>query len=151
MKWVTLKRVKMDRTACAWLIRRFIDPEAEFTFVEKSEIDAAVEAGAKPFHNYVHTGTPREHSGFQELAIEHGLDTKYPALVLMGHSVRAGERAGWSKNGCENEGLWAIANGNSTLAKDDNDMIERMGPVYDALYSYCEQRVEGKAGWSGDA
>ena len=151
MKWVTMKKVKIDRTGCAWLIRRFIDPGAEFTFVEKDEMPAAEEAGALPFHNYAFTGTPRQHSGFQELLMQHGLDSRDPALVLMGQSLRAGERAGWSKNGCENEGLWAIANGNSALAGGDADMVERMMPVYDALYAYCQQRVEGRAGWTSDA
>jgi hypothetical protein len=150
MQWVTVKGVKIDRTGCAWLIRRFIDPEAEFTFVEKDAIEAEVEKGARAFHNFVFTGTPRTYSSFQQLVMEQGLDGRDPALVLMGESLRAGERAGWQRNGCENEGLWAIANGNSTLARDDADMIERMLPVYDALYAYCQQRAEGKAGWASD-
>ena len=148
MKWVTLKHVKMDRTASAWLITRFLDPQAEFEFVEKEEMPAAIEAGSKPFHNYVFAGTPREHSGFQELCIENGLDKTDPALVLMGQAVRAGERAGWAKDGSEQHGLWAIANGVTTLSNgDDADAIERMIPVYDALYAYCQQRAQGEAGW----
>ena len=67
MTWVTIKGVKMDRTACAWLIRRFIEPEADFIFVEKDELQSAVDKGARAFHNYVFTGTPRQNSGFQEL------------------------------------------------------------------------------------
>ncbi|MFL5733148.1 MAG: chromate resistance protein ChrB domain-containing protein [Chloroflexia bacterium] len=152
MNWVTLKRVKMDRTASAWLIRRFLDREAEFSFVEKDEMEGAIAGGAKPFHNYVFTGTPREHSGFQELLMEHELDKSDPALVLMGQSVRAAERAGWAKDGSENHGLWAIANGISDLAGgNDAETIERMLPVYDALYAYCKQRALGEAGWKSDS
>lgn len=151
MQWVSTKRVKLDRTACAWLILRQIDPQAEFVFVTKDEMPGAIAAGAHPFHNYVYTGTPRALSGLQELMAEHGLDKSDPALVLFAESVRNGERAGWAKNGCENEGLWALANGNSALAKDDADMTARMLPIYDALYAYCLQRAAGGSGWTADA
>src|SRR3954447_22852013 len=151
MQWVTLKRVKLDRTASAWLIRRFLDPQAEFQFVEKDDMPAAIEAGAKSFHNFVFTGTPREHSTFQQLCIDNGLDQNDPALVLMGQAVRAGEKAGWAKDGSENHGLWAIANGMTTLTEgNDAEMVERMMPVYDALYAYCQQRARGEAGWKSD-
>jgi hypothetical protein len=151
MTWVTIKGVKMDRTACAWLIRRFIEPEAEFIFVEKDEVQGEVDKGARPFHNYVFTGTPRENSGFQELLAEHGLEDTDPALVTMGQSVRRAERAGWAKDGSENYGLWAIANGITTLTGgNDAEIIERMLPVYDALYAYCQERVAGGAGWTSD-
>jgi hypothetical protein len=152
MKWVTLKRVKMDRTVSGWLILRFLDPEAEFEFVEKDDVQAALDAGAKPFHTYAHVpGVRREHSGFQELLMEHGLDKTDPALVLLGETVRAAERAGWSKDGSENYGLWAIINGFSVLANgDDLKVIESMLPVYDALYEYCKQRAAGEAGWKSD-
>jgi hypothetical protein len=56
MKWVTRKGVKFDRTACAWLIKRFIDADAEFDFVTGDEMPAAIEAGARAFHNYAFTG-----------------------------------------------------------------------------------------------
>jgi hypothetical protein len=150
MKWVTHRGVKLDRTASAWLILRFIDSEAEFDYVAKEDMPAAIEQGAQPFHNYVFTGTPRQHSGFQELLFEHGLDKTDPALVLLGETVRSAERSGWSKNGCEHEGLWAIANGVNALTSSDTEMVERLLPVYDALYAYCRQRVEGRGGWTSD-
>jgi hypothetical protein len=153
MKWVTLKRVKIDRTACAWLISRFLDPQAEFEFVEKEEVQSAVDAGARPFHTYTHTpGVVREHSGFQELVLENGLDKSDPALVLLGQTIRAGERAGWAKDEAANFGLWAIANGNTVLSGgNDLDMIRRMMPVFDALYEYARQRASGEAGWRSDS
>lgn len=151
MKWVTIKGVKMDRTACAWLITRFLDKDAEFEFVEKDALEGAEAQGKRTFHNYVFTGTPRTNSGFQELVLENGLDASDPALVLMGQAVRAGERAGWAKDGSENYGLWAIANGITTLAKgDDMQIVQGMMPVYDALYEYCRQREAGEAGWKSD-
>jgi hypothetical protein len=61
------------------------------------------------------------------------------------------EKAGWAKDGSENYGLWAIANGITTLSDgNDFEIIERMLPVYDALYTYCQQRVAGNAGWTSD-
>src|SRR5215210_1574506 len=151
MKWVTIKGVKMDRTACAWLIRRFIDSDADFSFVAKDEIAEAVENGARVFHNFTFTGVPRQRSTFQELLAEHGLDQTDPALVLMGESVRQAERAGWTKDGSENYGLWAIANGLTTLTGgSDSEVVERMLPVYDALYAYCQERAAGRSGWTSD-
>jgi hypothetical protein len=149
MKWVTVPRVKMDRTASGWLIRRFIDKEPEFLFAERDQIDEVIAGGAHPFHNYVWTGQPRTTTGFQDLLAEYGLD-KDEALVMMSHSVRAGEKAGWMDTGSQHEGLWAIANGNTLLAKDDADMIDRMMTVYDALYRYCQARVSGESGWTVD-
>jgi hypothetical protein len=85
------------------------------------------------------------------LLAENGLDQSNQALVLMGESVRAAERAGWAKDGSENYGLWAIANGITSMVNgDDAQIVERMLPVYDALYAYCQQRVAGQAGWTSD-
>lgn len=154
VKWVTRKGVKFDRSACAWLIRRFIDPHAEFAYLPAEAVAAAVEAGAIPFHNYAWTGSvetlPPDRLNLGGLIRQYGLD--HPALLLFAESVRKGEQAGWAKNGCETEGLWAIANGMWTLAgHDDAGLVERMLPVYDALYAYCEMRQAGDAGWTSDS
>lgn len=154
MQWVTRKGVKFDRSASAWLIRRFIDPQATFAYLDGEEIAAAVAAGAKAFHNYTWTGNPADlpadRVNLPSLISTYGLAEAHPALPLFAESVRNGERSGRAGTGAENEGLWAICNGMSLLAKgDDAELVERMMPVYDALYAYCEHRLGGGKGWTG--
>ncbi|MDQ2808630.1 MAG: chromate resistance protein [Chloroflexota bacterium] len=156
MKWVTRKGIKFDRTAGVWLILRFIDPDAEFDFVSGDEMPAALAAGAQPFHNYAWTGNPAdlpaERLNLPGLIAKYGLAEREPALTLFAESVQKGERAGWAKPGYENEGLWAIANGLWLLAdRDDAAFAQRMLPMYDALFAYCQMRATGGSGWQGDA
>jgi hypothetical protein len=154
VKWVTRQGVKFDRSACAWLIRRFIDPQAEFAYLPAEEMPAAIAAGATPFHDYAFvrgTPPPADRVNLPRLISDYQLDQAHPALTLFAESVRNGERAGWAKAGAEHEGLWAIGNGMRALAQDDADFVERMRPVYDALYAYCEQRAAGGSGWTSDS
>jgi len=148
MKWVTLKGVRLDRTACAWLIKRHLDPKAEIGYVDAADMSDAIEDGALPFHNTVseEPGT-RERTSFQELLAEYRLDESNEALELMGQIVRGAET---KEPGSieEGEGLRAIAKGMNALAKSDDDMVNRMLPIFDALYMYCERRVEGHRGWA---
>ncbi len=148
MKWVTRKGVRLDRTACAWLIQRHIDPKAKILYVEADALPDAIEEGALPFHNTVseEPGT-RERTSFQELLAEYRLDESNDALALMGEIVRGAET---KEPGSieEGEGLRAIAKGMNALVKGDAEMVERMLPVFDALYAYCVRRVDGHRGWA---
>ena len=148
MKFVTRRGVRLDRSACAWLIKRHIDPRAEIAFVEAEALPQAVEAGALAFHNTVseEPGT-RERTSFQELLAEYKLDQSNPALELMGQIVRGAET---KEPGSieEAEGLRAIAKGMNSLSRSDQEMVERMLPVFDALYAYCVRRVQGQRGWA---
>lgn len=148
MEWVTRKGVRLDRTACAWLIYRHIDSKAKIMYVEADMLPDAIEEGALPFHNTVSEdpGT-RERTSFQELLAEYRLDESNNALALMGDIVRGAET---KEPGSieEGEGLRAIAKGMNALAKSDAEMVERMLPVFDALYAYCVRRVEGHRGWA---
>jgi hypothetical protein len=148
MKFVTRRGVRLDRAACAWLIKRHIDPRAEIAFVEEEALPAAIEAGALAFHNTVseEPGT-RERTSFQELLAEYKLDQSNPALELMGQIVRGAET---KEPGSieEAEGLRAIAKGMNALSGSDQEMVERMLPVFDALYAYCARRVQGHRGWA---
>ena len=84
-------------------------------------------------------------------AYDNGLDRERPRPRPNGAGGTSREKAGWAKDGSENHGLWAIANGMTTLTEgNDAEMIERMMPVYDALYAYCQQRARGEAGWKSD-
>jgi len=148
MKWVTRKGVRLDRTACAWLIKRHIDPKAEIIYVEADDLPDAIEEGALPFHNTVseEPGT-RERTSFQELLAEYRLDDSNDALALMGDIVRGAE---FKEPGAieEGEGLRAITKGMNALASSDADMVQRMLPVFDAIYAYCTRRVAGNRGWA---
>lgn len=151
MKWVTRKGVRFDRTACAWAILRFIDPDAEFGFLTGDEMPAAIEAGAKAFHNYAWTGNradvPADRVNLPKLLELYNLDGN-PALVKFAELIRSAERSGRQGDGSQHYGLWAIAQGMSRIAEGgDAAFTENMLPVYDALYSYCQALVEGNPIW----
>jgi hypothetical protein len=148
MKFVTRRGARLDRAACAWLIRRHIDPKAEIAFVDPEALPAAIEGGALSFHNTVSEEPGmRERTSFQELLAEYKLDDTDPALELMGQIVRGAET---KEPGSieEAEGLRAIAKGMNALSSSDQEMVERMLPVFDALYAYCSRRVRGQRGWA---
>ena len=111
MKWVTRRGVRLDRTACAWLILRHIDRQATIEFVEAEALPDAIEEGALPFHNTVSEdpGT-RERTSFQELLAEYRLDDTNEALALLGEMVYAAETKELGSIE-EGEGLRAIAKG----------------------------------------
>jgi hypothetical protein len=148
MKWVTRRGVRLDRSACAWLINNHIDHHADIAYVDATDIAQAVEAGALPFHNTVSEDPHmRERASFQELLAEYKLDEADDALALMGEIVYGAEtkEPGTIEEG---EGLRAIAKGMNALCHSDGEMVQRMSPVFDAIYSYCRRRVEGNRGWA---
>lgn len=148
MQWVTRKGVRLDRTACAWLILRHIDPKAELLYLDEGRLPEAVEGGALPFHTTVsEEPAVRERITFQQLLAEYKLEDSNPALALMGEIVRSAEM---KEPGSieEGEGLRAIAKGMNALCRSDSEMVERMLPVFDALYSYCARRVNNHRDWA---
>ena len=148
MKWVTPKGVKLDRSACVWLIKNHIDPQATISYVSPDEIESATQGGATAFHNTTEEeGVVRERTSFQDLLAKHNLQDKDEALALLGDIVRGAET---KEPGSieEAEGLRAVAKGTNALVKSDEEMVERMSPIFDALYSYCKRRVAGQRGWA---
>ena len=148
MKWVTPKGVKLDRAACVWLIKNHSDPKANISYLAPDKIASAIEDGATAFHNTTdEDGQVRERTSFQQLLAKHNLQDKDPALALLGDIVRGAET---KETGSieEAEGLRAVAKGMNALVKSDEEMVERMSPVFDALYSYCTRRVAGQRGWA---
>ena len=148
MKFVTRKGVRVDRSACAWLILRHIDPHAEIVYADADMLPGEIEAGALPFHNTVSEDPDaRERTSFQELMAEYRLDENDPALTLMGDIVRGAEtkEPGSIKDA---EGLRAIAKGMNALSSSDQEMVERMLPIFDALYAYCVRRPQGQRDWA---
>jgi hypothetical protein len=148
MLWVTRTNVRLDRAACAWLILRHIDSQAQFDYVEPDQLSRAVAAGALPFHDTTSEDSDLgERTSFDLLLAEYKLDQLNPALALLGDMVHGAET---KESGAiaESEGLRAIAKGMNALVHSDQEMVERMLPVFDALYAYCVRRVAGKRGWA---
>jgi hypothetical protein len=136
-KWVTRERPKIDRIACPWLIRRFVEPEAEFLYVPTDQVFAvAKETGAVPYD--IPGAEPFSHDG--ELCsfdafIRH-YDLKEPALHRLAVIVRGADTARHDL-APEASGLHAISMGLSAIIPDDHAMLEQGMVIYDALYAWC--------------
>jgi hypothetical protein len=144
MRWITRERVKVDRVACPWLIKRFVDKEAEFHFVPADRV--AVEAerlGAVP---YDIPGAELGHHGkecsFEAILKKYALHED-AALQLLGRIVNGADTDNSLYRQPEGPGLAAIAEGFRHLGfKDDHEINAAEWIVYDALYAYCRESVQ---------
>lgn len=142
MKWVTRKNANVDRIACPWLIRRFVDPEAEFLFVAMDEVFNVVEReGAIPFDvKGVELGHRDGRCSFEAIILKYGLTD--PALHWLAKIVHGADVESDLGITPESAGLKAMANGFAlTYGDDDQKKIELETPLYDALYRWCQERV----------
>jgi hypothetical protein len=141
VKWVTRERPKVDRIACPWLIKRFVDRNAEFLYVPGDQVLAVAEReGATPFDvPGVELGHHGEACSFD--AIVEKYDLADPALAELALIVRGADTDAKDLTP-ESRGLEAIATGFHLAFQDDHEQLERELPVYDALYAYCRQRVQ---------
>jgi hypothetical protein len=142
MKWITRHNVKVDRVACPWLIRRFIDPNAEFLFVAEEELLAAAQReAATPFDAPRIPEVKLNHRGdrcsFE--AILEDYDLNDASLHRLGLIVRAADIKGQEHVAPEGAGLAAIAEGFRALGLPDNERLARQFPVYDALYEFVRK------------
>ena len=143
MKWITRERVKVDRVACPWLIKKFIDPGAEFMFVPVERVmEVAGREGAVPFDvEGVEFGHHGKECSFDALVKKYGLG-KDPALTLLAKIVNGADTDNTLWNQPEAAGLNAIAEGFRHLGfKNDTEVIGAEAIVYDALYAYCQEMV----------
>jgi hypothetical protein len=143
MKWVTRERVKVDRVACPWLIRKFIDPGAEYLFVPAERVmEVAACEGAVPFDvPGVEFGHHGKECSFDALVKKYELD-RDPAVVLLARIVNGADTDNTLWNQPESAGLNAIAEGFRHLGyKDDHGVLAAESIVYDALYAYCQEMV----------
>jgi hypothetical protein len=144
VKWVTREKARVDRIACPWLIQRFIDKDAEFTYVPKEDVmKVAKDRGAIPFdiagaelHHFEEGG--REFVSFDAIIRKYRLTD--PALLELAKIVRVAD--GGSGTEPEAAGLEAAATGFRILARDDLENQRLQFPLYDALYAYCKWKVE---------
>lgn len=143
MKWITRERVKVDRVACPWLIRKFVDPEAEFFFVPADMvISEAQRLNATPYDvPNAELGHHGKECSFDAIVKKYGLG-KDPALVLLAKVVNGADTDNSLWNQPESAGLNAIAEGFRHLGYE-NDMAQNEAEwiVYDALYAYCQEMV----------
>jgi len=146
MKWITREKVKVDRVACPWLIRRFIDPQAEFLFVPADQVmERAAKEGATPFDvPGVELGHHNGRCSFEAILDKYRLDD--PALRLLGQIVHGADVTPDLYGRPEAPGLKAVAEGFRLLGlRDDHEVLAKESVVYDALYAYC-QRQAGAGG-----
>ena len=140
MKWITRKNVKVDRVACPWLIRRFLDPGAEFLFVEERDLlKHAAEAGATPFDAPRLSQVALNHRGerctFEAFLEDYKLDE--PALTRLSKIVRAADIRGQEPRAPEGAALRAIAEGIALIEPSDENRLALQFPIYDAMLVYC--------------
>jgi hypothetical protein len=141
MKWVTRKRIHVNRTATAWLIRRFLDPAAELLFVEPQDVAAVQERqGAIGFDaagaTYPHQDD-RGRCSFEALVQE-----KLPgdgSLARLGKIVHGADFPDEIETTRESAGLWAISQGFGDVGRDDADILERASFLYDSLYAHLKR------------
>jgi hypothetical protein len=138
MKWVTRARPKTDRIACPWLIRRYIDPDAEILFVAPGQVlTTAVEFGGRSFDS---PGADFTHRGnqctFEVLVEEFGLGGD-PALARLAAIVHAADISEDLHTDRLGPGLLAIGIGGLDVEPDDNRLLQAGMFVYDALYAWC--------------
>jgi len=142
MKWITRERVKVDRVACPWLIKKFVDPNAQFLFVPAEKVmERAEREGAIPFDvPDVELGHHEGRCSFEAILAKYGL--RDPALQLLGQIVHGADVEADLYGRPEAAGLKAVAEGFRDLGlKDDHEILAKEGIVYDALYAYCQRQV----------
>jgi hypothetical protein len=144
MKWITREHAKIDRIACPWLIKNFIDKEAEFLFVPAHKVlQVAKEQNAIPFDvPSAELGHHGDECSFDAIIKKYHLDKKEPALLELAKIVRGADTPNRVLTP-QSEGLVAIATGFSLISKDDYDNMAKQYYVYDALLAYCKSDKKG--------
>ncbi len=149
-RWITRERPKIDRIACPWLIRRFIDPRAEFFYVPTAVVrEEARRLGAEPYDipdvRFTHEG---ERCSFD--AVLHHFDLQAPGLDKLATIVRGADTARLDL-APQSSGLLAISLGLSGLHADDRTMLDEGLKVYDALYAWCRSTGAETHDWNPQA
>lgn len=146
MKWVTRAGANVDRIACPWLIKKFVDSQAEFLYVPTEMVkEVAQREGAIPFDakdielgHYQEDGV--EHVSFDAIIKKYQL--KDPALLELAKIVRGADAKVPHEPPPESAGLKAVAAGFKRMAQDDPDNLARQFPTYNALYLHCLFKVQ---------
>ena len=141
MKWVTREKVKVDRVACPWLIKQFIDPEAELLFVPPEQVLEVAEREGATSYDARGKGQYDHREGrctFEVLIEEYGLDDS--ALRMLADIVHGADTADRDRTD-QSAGLRAIAEGFHYLDVPDEERLAHGFAIYDALYAWCQHTV----------
>lgn len=144
MKWITREHVKVDRVACPWLIKKFVDANAEFFFVPAAQVmHEAERLAAIPYDvKDVELGHHGKECSFEAILKKYDL-VGDAALVLLGKIVNGADTDNTLHDQAEGPGLQAVAEGFRHLGyKSDHELNAAEWIVYDALYAYCQRMVQ---------
>ena len=141
MKWVTREHPKTDRIACPWLIRKFIDPDAEIVYIRRDQVlEYAEREGATSFDAPGAKFTHRDGKcSFESLVEDYKISD--PAIALLAKVVHGADMSEDRDATPQSRGLEAIADGFALLGLDDQRQLELELPVYDALYAWAQHQV----------
>lgn len=147
MKWITRERPKIDRIACPWLIKKFVDQEAQFLYVPRENVlDVAKKENAIPYDianvELTHVG---DLCSFDAILKKYELNE--PALLHLAEIVRAADTDTLEKSP-QASGLLAITLGLSANTSDDHEMLKIGMIIYEALYAWCRAHTHEKHGWN---
>ena len=147
MKWITRERPKIDRIACPWLIKNFVDRDAEFIYVPKEKVfDEAKELNAIPYDipgaEYTHEG---DRCTFDYIVKKHGLTDS--AVLQIAEIVRGADTDRFNL-APQAAGLWAISAGLSYNHRNDYEMLNLGMKMYDALYSWAKYVQGERHNWN---
>jgi hypothetical protein len=142
MKWVTRERPQVDRIACPWLIKRFVDRDAEFLYAPRDQVLAVAEReSATPYDILdAELGHHGEECSFDAIVRTYDLAKGDPALARLALIVRGADtqQRDLTPESC---GLLAIAQGFSAVYPNDHEQLAAEMPVYDALYAWCQRQA----------
>lgn len=142
MKWVTRERPKVDRIACPWLIKRFVDSDAEFLYAPANQVLAVAEREGATAYDVpnVELGHHGDECSFDAIMQKYDLAKKDPALARLALIVRGADTQQRDLTP-ESRGLLAIAQGFSEAYSNDHEQLAAELPVYDALYAWCRTQA----------
>ena len=141
MKWITREKVKVDRVACPWLIRKFIDADAEFVFLPRDTNWESIREGVVYDVPGCELGHHGEGVSFDSIIMKYGLSD--PALALLAQIVRAADSHPTDPHPA-GEGLRWVAHGFSALGLSDHEILDREFIVYDALFAECQRWLSSR-------
>ncbi|MEZ4863348.1 MAG: chromate resistance protein [Caldilineaceae bacterium] len=142
MKWITRERIRIDRVSSAWLIKKFVDPAAEFLFAPRAEIlERATAEGATPYHiPEAELGQRDGKTAFDAIIAKYDLTD--PALLLMADMVRAADRH--LSEPAEGAGVAAMSHGFALMDLTDEQILAQQTPMWEALYHFCQAKTKSR-------
>jgi hypothetical protein len=148
MNWITRERPKVGRVGCAWVIRRFVDPEAQFHFASGAQLEAEAARLNATIYHVPGSALSRQGdaSSFEVTCRAYGLLAADPALALLCRIVNTADIPRGPTQEPEGAGLRAVIDGLLLIEADDHAVLAQGGRVFEAFYAYCADQVRRRAG-----